>query len=228
MKTITSAILASFISVAAHAQNSVPSVNAAGYIKVSVEEGKFYFLQNPFNTFDGSQQTLDGVVGTALPDGSTIYLWNATTQTFDLSNYIEGVGWLPNLPVSRGSGFFVQPTAGANPTSNLFLFGEVPGATTAQTTQLLLQPGFNSIGFPYPVGTTLGTSGLNAATQEPDSVYMWNATSQGYEVFNRLDIPGLEWGGAESTPIPPGAALFVNKSQQTSFNATVPYSWPNN
>jgi hypothetical protein len=209
----------------ARAQTPISSVNAAGYIKVTVQPGSFYFLQNPFNKFDGTTPTLDDVVGTVLPDSSEVYVWNGANQTFDISNYIDGLGWLPNLNLPRGIGFFLRAQPG-QASYDLFLAGEVPGATSAQTTTLDLVPGFNAVGFPYPVATTLINSGLTQATQEPDAVFLWTGST--YNIANRLDIPGLEWSGMEQEVIQPGAALFVSKGVQQSFVASVPYSWPNN
>ena len=230
MKTIPSAILASFVAVAVHAQNSVPSVNAAGYIKATCAVNKFYFLQVPFNTFDGSSYTLDTLIGTALPDGSSVYAWNTANQTYDISNYIDGLGWSPDLPLARGQGFFVLPSpeSASSPTYDLFLFGEVPGATTSAMTTMNLSTGFTAVGFPYPVTTTLIDSGLTQITEDGDSVFMWNAGTQTYEIFNRLDVPGLEWNGDEDKVIPPGVGLFIGKANAGSYVSQVPYSWPNN
>lgn len=227
-KVLASLIVAASAWATAQAQAPISSVNAAGYIKVTVQASKFYLLQTPFNKFDGSQQTLDDVIGTALPDSSVVYVWNSANQTFDISNFIDGFGWFPNLNLRRGEGFFVNAAPGS-PSYDLFLYGEVPGATSAQTTSLNVGVGFTSIGFPYPVSTTLNTSGLNDVTVDGDTVYMWNATSQSYNLYNRLDFPGFEWSGNETTVINPGSAIFLKKNGTAgTFISQVPYSWPNN
>ena len=54
-KTLLLAITVLFgSSLSIFAQGTVSSVNAAGYIKVDTEGGKFYFVQNPFTKFDNS------------------------------------------------------------------------------------------------------------------------------------------------------------------------------
>jgi hypothetical protein len=218
-KLIASLIVSASALAVAQAQAPISSVNAAGYIKVTVQANKF----------DGGQQSLDDVIGTALPDSSVVYVWNSANQTFDLSNYIDGLGWFPNLNLRRGEGFFVNAAPGAA-SYDLFLYGEVPGATSAQTTSLNVGVGFSSIGFPYPVATTLNTSGLNDVTVDGDTVFMWNSVNQNYNLYNRIDAPGFEWAGDENTAITPGSAIFLKKTTASpaAFVSQVPYSWPNN
>jgi len=230
MKRFLTGIIALAALATANAQTPISSVNAAGYIKVTVEAGKFYFLQTPFNKFDGVPATLDDVLGTSLPDGSSAYVWNPTTQRYEVANYIEGSGW-GNSPVTitRGQGFFVTADPnGPSSTYDIFLAGEVPGATTSASTVIPFGPGFSALGFPYPVATTLNNLGLNSVTQDGDSVYAWSAATQRYQIFNRLDEVGNEWNGNENVLIQPGTALFLNAQGGGNFSAQVPYSWPNN
>ena len=229
MKRIITGIIALAALATANAQTPISSVNAAGYIKVTVEPSKFYLIQTPFNKFDGSSITLDDVFGAALPDLSEVYVWFTNNQQFQVSTFIEGAGFSPNFTLTRGQGLFIKPSdLGSAASYDVFLAGEVPGATSAASTPLTLVNGFNAVGFPYPVSTTLNNSGLNGATEDLDEVYMWNPGNQSYSVFTRFDIPGSEWNGAENTVITPGSALFVKKQSGGTFTASVPYSWPNN
>ena len=236
MKTITSALLASFVAVAVHAQNSVPSVNAAGYIKVTCEPNKFQFVQNPFNAFDGQPYTLSEIIGTSLPSLSFLYVWDSVDQNFDSFTYIEGVGLLGSngLPttgplMARGQGFYIQSGQGANPTSDVFLFGEVPGATSNSSTQSSAMPGFNAVGFPYPVATLLSQSGLDSATDHQDLAYLFNPASQTFQTSTRINIQGVPVLWDNDFTIPPGGVVFIRKyGAQGAFVSNVPYSWPNN
>jgi hypothetical protein len=229
MKRFITGIIALAALATANAQTPISSVNAAGYIKVTVEVGKYYFLQTPFNKFDGSQITISDVLGTSLPGGSQVFAWNVGTQQYDSSNYFDGIGWIPDLDIRRGEGFFVYTDGNGGPTSfDVFLAGEVPGASTAAQTTIALQAGYNSIGFPYPVATTLANSGLTQATTPGDQVFLWDPNGTGYTAANRFDIPSFEWGGNETLAINPGQALFVQSQAPLNYVATVPYSWPNN
>lgn len=229
MKRFITGIIALAALATANAQTPISSVNAAGYIKVSVEENKFYFLQVPFNKFDGGTYTLDEVFGNSLPDGSNVYVWNQAEQKYDIANYIDGLGWLDNLSLARGQGFFVTAAPGGSAASyDIFLAGEVPGASTAATTTQSFGAGFTALGFPYPVATTLNNLGLNDVTADGDSVYAWNPANQNYAIYNRLDVPGIEWNGDEGAVIQPGSALFLQSASAGSYVAQVPYSWPNN
>lgn len=228
MKTVASAFVASLVAFAVHAQNSVPSVNAAGYIKVTCEPNKFQFVQNPFNSFDGQPYNLSEILGDSLPILSQVFIWNANLQKFDIYTYDEGT-WDPSDPVvNRGTGFFVKAsTFGASTSYPLFLFGEVPGATSNAQSTAALPPGFSAVGYPYPVQSTLANSGLTGATQDGDQVFLWNPVSQSYVIATRYEDPGFEWD-EPNTPIPPGAAFFIKRASAGSYTSVVPYSWPNN
>ncbi len=239
MKTFIPAVLASFVAVAAHAQSSVPSVNAAGYIKVTCEPNKFQFVQNPFNSFDGSENTLADIIGDALPSLSLLYVWDATGQEYLPFTYVQGIGLLdkngapsegPLMP--RGRGFFIvtpTPSPGQPAVADVFLFGEVPGATSNQSTQMPAQTGFNAVGFPYPVQRLLSETGLDTATEHLDLAYLFNPQTQSYEGSTRLVVPGLNMKWDNDFVVPPGGVVFVLKNgAQSTFTCTVPYSWPNN
>lgn len=227
MKMIASVLFSAAAIAVVNAQ-TVPSVNAAGYIKVTCEPSKFQFVQNPFNSFDGSTYHLSQIIGTSLPELSKVFIWNENTQRFDIFQYDEG-SWIPSDPlIARGSGFFIQAsTFGTASSYDVFLFGEVPGATTNAQTTKALPPGFSAAGFPYPVQTTLGTSGLTAATQDGDKVFLWDAANQRYVIAVRYEDPGFEWDNP-NLPIPPGAAFFIRRGATGSYVSSVPYTWPNN
>jgi hypothetical protein len=55
MKAILSSLAAVTMFCAVQAQTPISSVNAAGYIKVTLEAGKFSYLQVPFNKFDATE-----------------------------------------------------------------------------------------------------------------------------------------------------------------------------
>ena len=209
------------------AQGTVSSVNAAGYIKVDTEGGKFYFVQNPFTKFDNSTSfTLSEMIGDTLPDSSQAFVWDAGAQQFSISSFITGLGWFPDIAVERGQGFFVQPAAGT-PATSIFLHGQVPGATSFSSTQVDLVPGFSAIGWPYPTEVTLNASGLDGAVADSDQVFAWDAGSQSFQIS--AFIAGL--GFLPDLAIAPGSAVYVSRASavaNSSFDATPGYSWPNN
>ena len=236
MKMIASALFATVALAASNAQ-TVPSVNAAGYIKVTCPPDKFQFIQNPFKTFDGTSLTLSGVVGTSMPSLTRFYVWDATKQEFDSFTYIAGVGLIDSKAkptegpiMNRGVGFYIKTPASAH-VSDLFLFGEVPGTSSSGQTQLQALPGFNAIGFPYPVATLLSESGLDTATEHNDRAYVWLPDAQDFDVATRYVIPTyplMKW--SKDFTIPAGGVVFVKKNgtQAGTFTCNVPYSWPNN
>ncbi|MFO1489613.1 MAG: hypothetical protein U1F77_09975 [Kiritimatiellia bacterium] len=90
MKMIASVLFSAAAITVVNAQ-TVPSVNAAGYIKVTCQPSKFQFVQNPFNSFDGSTYHLSQIIGTSLPELSKVFIWNENTQRFDIFQYDEAI-----------------------------------------------------------------------------------------------------------------------------------------
>ena len=74
-------------------------------------------------------------------------------SSFQSQRILTGLVGFLDAPVERGQGFFVRPADGA-PATSVFLHGQVPGATTFNTTQVDVVPGYSAIGWPYPVEVT--------------------------------------------------------------------------
>lgn len=205
---------------------SVSSVNAAGFVKKSIDGGQFILVHNPFETFDGTTNTVEDVFD-ALPVGTTCFVWNSGSQTFSTVQKLADAFWFPqNVALPRGTGVFIQ-TPPASPTADIFLFGEVPGATSHASTAFNLLQGFNAIGNPYPTDITIEASGLEDATQPGDQVAIWDAGTQSYTFVQKL-APAFWF--PQNTVIPAGTAFFLQISNAggATYTEDVPYTWPNN
>ena len=221
---ITAAAIIMGSALSLFAQGTVSSINAAGYIKVDTEGGKFYFVQNPFTKFDNSTSfTVDEILGSSLAGGSQVFVWDAANQQYVINSFAFG-SWSPNSSIERGQGFFVRP-ANAAPAASMFLHGQVPGATTFATSGIALEQGFSAIGWPYPTATTLEDSGVATGMGPGDQVFIWDTVAQGYTIVS------FAFGSFNpaNTVVNPGAAVFIRKNgAASSVSAAVPYSWPNN
>src|SRR5439155_21522737 len=98
-------LLAAVLSVAGVASSmaQVYSVNAVGYVNVSLTAG-LNLICNPLKVTAGNDlnHVLPGVV-----DGTTVFTYD--TAGFHNSSYSSLLGgWLPNLDVAPGHGFFIS------------------------------------------------------------------------------------------------------------------------
>jgi hypothetical protein len=174
---LKSLLLASLLSAAvspALAQSSnVFSVNAVGYVNLSLAPG-FSMISNPLNA-------TNNVVGTLFPDapnGFVIFKFNPAANNYDLNFRNSGAWSVPNMALSPGEGIFIFN----NQASNVVVtyVGEVPqGALT------------NSL----PTGFTIRSSqvpqagALESLLQFPgvsgDLVFVYNRVNNNYDIFVR-------------------------------------------
>lgn len=120
---LSAAVLAAGLS--ASVAQSVFSVNAVGYVNITVVNGN-NLIANPLN---GTNNNINTVIPTA-PAGSTVTKWNGTLQQLAPSDaYLAGTGWVDEnfaastTTIAPGEAFFFQ-NPGA--TATLTFVGEVP------------------------------------------------------------------------------------------------------
>jgi hypothetical protein len=178
---------------------TVYSVNAVGFVNVSVPAGAFALLANPLNqpTNDLATVLADAPVDTTVYDfnpttGFAIYTKRATTWT--------GTG-ASTARLDPGKGFFVKNNGTA--AFNLTFIGEVPQGTLSTP----IVTGFNLLGSKVPqagaVETQLGLPAANA-----DQVYVYGAA--GYTITTRRTSA---WTGGTGEPvIGVGQGFFLNRA----------------
>jgi len=208
------------------AQTNVLSQNAVGYVKKTIQPGEFDLIVSPFEKIDGTTPTLSELLPD-VPNNTNVLLWDDVNQTY---NQIQKnfLGQWPSDPeIARGTGFFVQIPASAPAAVDIYLLGEVPGATTWATTDLSLAEGFTMIGVPYPVAMTVESSGLGDAIPNNNSILLWDSTGQTYLQVSKNFLGA--WSPA-NTVIEPGSGFFVSLSTAggATYTETAPYAWPDN
>jgi len=187
---------------------NVYSVNAVGYVQVTVPAGAFLLVANPLN-----QGT--NILDYLLPDAPI-----NTTKVFDYDPISAGfliytkrlAGWGAGAAVlfPPGKGFFVQNTATTNIT--LTFVGEVPQGTST----INFAPGFNLISAQFPlagkVETDLGFPAINN-----DVVYKFDPISQGYGIFTRR---AAAWGGGNEPSLGVAEGFFLQTARTASWVKT--------
>ena len=95
------------------AQTPVYSVNAVGYVNLTVTNS-FQMIANQLNAADSKISTFLP----SPPGGTQIFAWNGLG--FDTFEYIAGIGWFPNgdATLTPGGGVFLH-NPNANPAANV-------------------------------------------------------------------------------------------------------------
>jgi len=206
--------------------NQVLSRNAVGYVQVSVPSGGLALVSLDFKSLDGSDMTINDVVGDQLPRGSYAYIWNRATKTYNAESRGRG-GWSPGTNVIEpGIGFWLEVprTAATADHHVVYIMGEVPdsfnnGATcTIQNITVL-----DALGYPFPVGIPWTNTALASNAVNGDYLYVWNTTNQTYDAYSK-------GRGGWSTPpnftIQPGQAFWFETSMTQNWTEVKPYTWP--
>jgi hypothetical protein len=183
---ILSALLGGLGSVSVMAQTNVYSLNAVGYINVTVQPG-FNIITCPLI------ETPDNTVGTVLNNstgaltGSSVYFWfpTATPPAYSEDN-ARTVGTLKGQTTNPdgwsfdgtnvaapGTGFWFDSAASSNIT--LTFVGTVPTGPITNT----LVPGFNLVGSVVPMSGDIVTNPISALTNYTigDVVYTYNSSN---------------------------------------------------
>jgi len=185
------------------ASAQVYSVNAVGYINVTVPAKGYALVANQLNT---GGNTLGEVIPSA-PDGTVAFTYS-TSGGFSTDGVEFGAWGTGSAKVGPGVGFFLQNN-GASAMTVTFV-GEVPQGTLSTK----LNKGLNLVASQVPQAGKLSTD-LKFPIAEGDLVYQWNASTQKYK-----DAAGFEfgdWTNGEPT-VAVGEGFFVNKVAAGSWD----------
>src|ERR1051326_4658796 len=198
---LLTAALAAAGTLASNAQ--VYSVNAVGYVNKTVTKNTFALLSNPLNA---SNNSVSNVLAN-VPDGTALYMWDTGTKSFKIDSFDSTFGgWqsLGSSNVNPGSGFFIK--APADQDVKLTFVGEVPQGTGANALTTPLVPGFQIVSSQVPQAGTL--TDLGYTVQDQDTVYQFDTTKQGYNIF-AYDATFGSWS-PDLKPVDVGEAVFLN------------------
>jgi len=233
-------VLTAAISAAALATSmaQVFSVNAVGYVKVTVPTGKLQLLANPLNQPNNDLNIILPLKDDGSQDGVTIYRFNPVS-----GQYRNAIGWAgngagmggvwltadpdPNATViNPGEGFFVNNITAGD--VDLTFVGEVMqgnlsnpipanGALSIRSSQV---PQQGALGDPGAAGTLLFPA------TDGDTVYVFDPTIQMYkDAYTYNGTAGVIGGGfwssasdpsATGPVIPVAGSFFVIKQDATA------------
>jgi hypothetical protein len=204
-KTLLLTAAIAVASIGASVAQTVYSVNAVGYVNLSLQ-GAFTMIANPLNQTNNLLST----VLPAPPDGTQILKWDNATQNFqETSQFFDGLGWIPDNSLSPGEGAFVSLPAPAT----LTFVGEVPQGVLSNNIPI----NFSIVSMQTPQSIDLTTAGFPAV--DGDQILFWdNATQNFKETIQYFD--GLGWL-PDPNPTPAvGESFFVSKTVASAWVRT--------
>lgn len=213
-KTLLLTAALSAVSIATAMAQTVYSVNAVGYVNVTVPAGQFSLLANPLNQ---PTNTLAAILPDA-PNNTKVFVYNPTTGFSDATKRVIGgtgswTGPAANTILNPGQGFFIQAPAGA--ALPITFVGEVPQGTGLTVP---LAAGINLIGSIVPqAGRLTQDLGMTAANQ--DTVFQWDAATQGYKPASTFRVVGGtgQWTGGGEPNIAVAEGFFYRAGAAGSW-----------
>jgi hypothetical protein len=181
---ILSALLGALGSVAVHAQTNVYSLNAVGYINVTLSPG-FNIITDPLIASPNNNITTLFPNTNGAYDGDIVYFYNATLGAYTTDNAssraTNGTGWVKggtNVLAPGVATWFVNSLA-SNVT--VTFVGTVPSGPITNA----LLAGFNLVGSVVPTSGDIVSNTISALTNYNvgDDVYVFNPVTQ---VFNEF------------------------------------------
>jgi hypothetical protein len=189
---LTGALLAAAGLTSIQAQ-TVFSVNAVGYVNTVVPAG-FSIIANPL---DAESNTV-GALFAGVPDGTTIYKFDASTGAYNINRLLFGSWTNANVSLEHGEGAFIN-NPGAEMT--VTFVGEVRQGDLTTS----LPAGFSIASSQVPQEGMLGTD-LAFPAGDGDTIYLFrNGT---YEIFNFFFGA---WSPSDPT-VNVAEGFFVNKA----------------
>jgi hypothetical protein len=185
--------------VSAQAQ-AVYSINTVGYVNLDIPAG-FSMISNPL---DAGDNTIGNVLTGSIPNGTTVYKFDAGAGSYtEINTYFNG-SWLPSAAttLAPGEGVFINaPSAFSITFSGEVLQGELSNPLPA---------GYSIVSSQVPQEGTLQSLGYTG--NNGDTVYQFNGTSYVINTyFNGSFLPSEPNIGI-------GEAFFVNRVSAGSWD----------
>jgi hypothetical protein len=197
---LTTAVLGVAGSLGASAQ--VYSVNAVGYINVSVPAGKLALVANQLNA--GGNK-----IGEVLVPSGDVTVYTYALGVFVLNAYSLGEWGNANQVIEPGTAFFIKNEGTTDMT--LTFVGEVPQGNLSTP----LNANLTLVGSEVPQAGKL-VADLKYPVAEDDTIYKWDLAGQTYTI-NAYSLG--EWGSGDPQ-IAVGEGFWVQKVAATNWSRT--------
>lgn len=217
-------MMAGMIAGVALAADTVTSVNAVGFSKITIEEGKMYLVATAFEDIDGQDLKAADVFGTQLPGGTTIFAYNPATQTYDIDQFNPLFQqWTANITFRGGMGFWIKPGAGGAgiQTYDVVLKGQVPMATA---TESFTDSGLTLLGYPYTSSVLwTNTPWAQGATSTSDKLHVYNPDTGSYATYQYNPL-FQSWGSGNNVVLTMNQGFWYQTSSSRTNLISRPYN----
>jgi len=212
MRTKTLLLTAALAAIGASSSMAqVYSVNAVGYINLSLPKG-FSIIANQLNASpDNKVSTVFGN-----PAGPvTLYTYRNATGDFGINSYdTDFAQWdNPDQIVGPGTGIFALN--GGSTSLNFTFVGEVPQGTLSTP----MNSGYNLVASQVPQSGLLQTDLKYVPAPTGDVVYRYNNASKSYQIFN-YDPDFADWDTQPSVNVGEGVFIFRNGGGAATWTRT--------
>jgi hypothetical protein len=206
---ILSGVITALASASLMAQ--VYSLNAVGYINVTIPPGFSIIADQLYATNQSTPQFISPLLDTQLLDGNhigvTFFKFNpAGGGTYTIVN-VTPTGWgapsgIPatSISLNPGEGCYIYNPL---PTFTLTFVGQVPQGTTLTNT---LQPGFNMVSSIVPQQAAIDTV-LGLTPTIGDTIFLYNVSASSYDIMNWTPTGWQTVVGPEPTGTAPSPAV---------------------
>jgi hypothetical protein len=220
MRTKALLLAAAAVAAVASSQAQVYSVNAVGYVNVTIKPG-FNLISNPLTAADNTINTLFKNVQGGAPEGMKVFAYR--NGGFVSSQYEPlDEAFLPlqnsSLSILPGEGVFVFSPA---PTDKTLTFvGEVPQGNLSNP----IPTGFSIRASQVPQAVKPDSIGLKAPVAgEGDKYFRYNTTKKGYDSYQYEPLDDAWLGGNAGDP--PGLPVLNVGEAFFYFRVAAPTTW---
>jgi hypothetical protein len=199
---------------------------------VDVKRDGYAILSVPFENIDGADHYKIGeLLGTnGIPNLTLISWWDEELQQYSsqVETYYTALnGWFPGTnEFVLGQSFWVNVPASASESNTAFyMMGEVP-SSGSETNYIV--PGFQMLGFSYPVQASITNAGLEKIMGNLDYVTYWDKDSNQWASQVETYYDALSGFFPGTLQLEPGIGYFIfsNSGVVTNWIKTKPYNWP--
>lgn len=208
-KALLLAGLVSLAGIAASQAQTVYSVNAVGFVNVSVPTG-FSLISNPLSSAD---MTVSALIPSA-PNNTKIFKFNPSTGSYEISTYRTSLtAWtVPGMVLSPGEGAFIQnPTASA---ISLTFTGEVLQGGAGNPLVVALPAGFSIASSKVPQTGQLDTV-LGFPIGNNDKIYKFSNAANNWEIYTYRNGA---WLGGNAPTIGVAESFFAQKASAATWS----------
>jgi len=238
MKKTGIAVVVMLLAVGALAQSEVKSVNAVGYVKVTLPGNKLTMCAFNFDPVNGTNGVpLADVLGDQLVGGGSVgdsdnvIVWSRSLLEYETFFKIPDYGWytpgfeLMTNRVYNGDAFWIFNRQSSQ--QEVTFAGEVVDIP-AGTNSLQFGQGLTMFGYPYPAEKMLSTTALFDAAQkaysvgDADNLIVWDSDAQEYITY--FPVPDYGWVDAAAGfdlvdfPVEMGRGMWYVRKAATPAN----------